>query len=120
MVPTQDGESTQKYQGLDADKLTVGGELDKLAANIATGRNMGGVHWRTDYSQSVLLGQRVAIDMLYRQRQTYHERCWHFEFTTFGGNKVRIDARGVSYNSASILNGSQNPDQESTALTQVI
>ena len=31
------------------DKLTIQGELDKLAANISIGRNMAGVHYYSDY-----------------------------------------------------------------------
>ncbi len=38
-----------------ADKadLTVAGELNKVAANVSIGRNMAGVHWRSDYTESV-------------------------------------------------------------------
>ncbi len=71
--------------------ITVGTELDKLISNISIGRNMAGVHWRTDYSQSALLGQRIAISMLYRQRRDYHERPWKMQFRTLGGNHVSIE-----------------------------
>ena len=84
------------YTGSDAAELTVGLELDKLAANISIGRNMAGVHWRSDYTQSVLLGQRVAVDILYRQSCDYLED-YSFGFTTFGGGKVTISSKGVHY-----------------------
>jgi hypothetical protein len=38
-------------------KRTVGGELNKLADNVALGRNMAAVHWRSDAEQSLLLGE---------------------------------------------------------------
>src|SRR5262249_53063887 len=49
--PTEDGLSLIPYQGADGGKLTVGGELNKIAANVAIGRNMAGVHWRSDYQE---------------------------------------------------------------------
>lgn len=52
------------YEGLDADQLTIGGDMNKLAANIAIGRNHVAVHWRYDYMDSLPLGEAVAISML--------------------------------------------------------
>jgi len=42
VAPGADGRSLVPYTGPDADRLTVGGELNKLAANIAIGRNFAG------------------------------------------------------------------------------
>ena len=96
VVPTADGKALMPYTGDDAGLLTVGRELDKLASNIAVARNMAGVHWRSDYTQSLLLGQRVAVDVLYRQSRDYAEEyCFHFP--TFGGGTVDVDAQGVKY-----------------------
>lgn len=95
-VASADGQQLLDYGGTDAGHLTVGLELDKLAANISIGRNMAGVHWRSDYTQSVLLGQRVATDMLFRQSRDYIED-YHFHFTTFGGGEVEVSNRGVDY-----------------------
>ncbi|MEM9646467.1 MAG: vanadium-dependent haloperoxidase, partial [Planctomycetota bacterium] len=95
---TADGQHLVPYQGMDAHsgQMTVELELNKLAANIAIGRNMAGVHWRSDYTQSVLLGQRVAIDMLYRNSATYTEdHC--ISFNSFGGKPVEIHAGQVKY-----------------------
>ena len=36
------------YSGPGAADMTVGGELNKIACNVAMGRSMGGVHWRSD------------------------------------------------------------------------
>jgi membrane-associated phospholipid phosphatase len=68
--------------------LTVGGELNKLAANIAIGRNTAGVHWRSDYTESVRLGEEIAIRLLQEQRPTYNEDH-HFTLTRFD-DRTRI------------------------------
>jgi hypothetical protein len=41
--------------------LTLEGELNTLAANISSGRNMAGVHYFTDYYDSVRMGEEIAI-----------------------------------------------------------
>lgn len=41
--------------------LTVGNELNKLAGNIAQARNAAGVHYRSDYTEGLLLGEEIAI-----------------------------------------------------------
>jgi hypothetical protein len=45
VVASPDGRSLMPYAG---SNLTVGGELNKLAADIAFGRNTASVHWRSD------------------------------------------------------------------------
>jgi hypothetical protein len=42
MAPTDDGQALLPYDGLDADEITVGTELNKLAGNIVMGRGMTG------------------------------------------------------------------------------
>jgi len=56
-----------------APTLTVGGELDKLASNIALGRDFGGVHYRTDGEHGILLGEEVAIRYLQDHLREYRE-----------------------------------------------
>jgi len=90
------------YTGPDAGSLTVGGELNKVAANIAIARNMAGVHWRSDYTQSALLGERVALHILSKQRKDYHERDWSFTLRSFEGDKVTINRDGVFKNGKEI------------------
>ena len=71
--------------------LKLGGELNKLAANIAIGRNMAGVHWRSDYTQSLRLGEAIAIGILQEQKILYKETFTRpFEFTRFDGTPVSI------------------------------
>lgn len=66
-----DGNSLVAYSRPDAGDLTVHGELNKLASNIAIGRNIAGVHYRADGDCGMMLGQKVAIayfkDYLKRQ-----------------------------------------------------
>jgi hypothetical protein len=68
----------------------VGGELNKLAANIATARNFAGIHWRTDYTESLRLGEAVAISILRDQRATYNESFGGFTFTRFDGTTITV------------------------------
>jgi hypothetical protein len=90
VMPGPGGRSLVPYTGSDAGQLTAGGELNKLAANIAIGRNFGGIHYRSDYTQSLRLGEMVAITMLRDRRSTYNEDFAGFTFTTFDGNKVTV------------------------------
>lgn len=70
MVPSADGLSLVPYTG---PQLTVGGEIDKLAGNIAQGRNAAGVHWRTDYTGSMPLGEAVTETILAEQVRLFPE-----------------------------------------------
>lgn len=90
VVPTPDGLSLQPYTGPDAGRLTVGGELDKLASNVALGRNFAGIHWRSDYARSLQLGEDVAICFLQDQLRTFNEEFPGFTFTAFDGRRVAI------------------------------
>jgi hypothetical protein len=44
--------------------LTVNGELNKLASNMALGRNRAGIHYRSDGIEGLRLGERAAIQFL--------------------------------------------------------
>lgn len=70
-------------------KLTVEGELNKLASNIAIGRNWAGVHYFTDYYESILMGEEIAIAILEEQKLTFGE---NFSVTVpkFNGESHRI------------------------------
>jgi hypothetical protein len=69
--------------------MTVGGELNKLAANIGLARNFAGVHWRSDYTASVKLGEQVAVHFLQDYCETYNER-FSCSITLFSGKKITI------------------------------
>lgn len=69
--------------------LTVEGELNKLASNIAIGRNWGGVHYFTDYYESILMGEQIAISILEEQKVTFTEN-FSMTIPLFGGGTIRI------------------------------
>src|SRR5262249_31206597 len=79
----EDGFSLVPYSGGDVDQITVGGEMNKVAANVGIGRNHAAVHWRSDYADSLLLGEAVAISVLRDQKSCYNERFDGFTFTKF-------------------------------------
>ena len=75
VVPTNDGLGLVPYTGGDAGQLTVAGELNKLANNISFGHGVhAGIHWRSDTSSSIQLGEAVAISMLQDRAATYAEK----------------------------------------------
>ncbi len=89
VLPTPDG-LLLDHASYDGPELTVGGELNKLASNVATGRNIGGVHWRSDAMESLKLGESIAISVLRDQRALYNERFDGFTFTKFDGTKITV------------------------------
>ncbi len=87
VVPTPDGLSLVPWRGVD---LTVGGELNKLASNVAIGRDMAGVHWRSDATESLKLGEAIAISILQDQKGCYNENFPGFTLTKFDGSRITI------------------------------
>jgi hypothetical protein len=82
-VPSDDGSAPHNLQTADfngmkysdlAPHLTIAGELNKLASNISLGRNFAGVHWRSDHTESLKLGEAVALEFLRETVGTYNER----------------------------------------------
>lgn len=73
--------------------LTIEGELNKLAANIAIGRDIAGVHFYTDYYESVRLGERVAIGILEEQMYSYAEDVT-MHLRSFDGDQITIERKG--------------------------
>jgi len=89
MTPSDDGLS------LVADSnvaLTIGGELNKLAFNIPMARDWAGIHYRSDASAGLLLGEAVAICFLQDNVGTFTESFARFQFTKFDGTAVSIVA----------------------------
>lgn len=80
----------QEYCGDDAHCITIGGELNKIASNVAMGRSMGGVHWRTDNTRSLRLGEEIAIEILRKRTMEYAERPVSFTFRSFDRERVHI------------------------------
>ena len=53
--------------------MTIEGEINKVASNVALGRNMAGVHYRSDGDMGILLGEQVAIAYLRDLKDSYNE-----------------------------------------------
>jgi hypothetical protein len=85
---SEDGFSLVPYDGADRDELTIGGEMNKLAANIGMGRAHAAVHWRYDYADSLPLGETVAIAMLRDMARCWNEPFEGFSFTKFDGTRI--------------------------------
>jgi hypothetical protein len=96
LVASPDGLSLMPYTGWDAGSMTVGSELNKLAGNIAIGRNAAGVHWRTDYDQALLMGEEIAIRILQEQSLLFNEGGG-FMLTRFDGTCIKIWDGHVDY-----------------------
>lgn len=90
VVPDSKGTALSPYIEYDAAKLTVGGELNKIAANVAIGRNIAGVHWLSDATESLKLGELIAIDLLRDQKTCFNEKFEGFELTKFDGTKITV------------------------------
>lgn len=87
---SRDGTELVAYDGPDRDRLTITNELHKLASNISLGRDIAGIHWRSDYDQAISLGEAVAINLLRDQTATFNEAFRGFTFTKFDGKKVTV------------------------------
>jgi hypothetical protein len=90
VFPSDDGLTLSPYTGPGSTQMTVGGELNKLAMNVAYGRNVAGVHWRSDGFESMRLGERIAISILRDQKDTYVENFGGFTFRKFDGTTITV------------------------------
>ncbi len=74
-VALKDGSELSDYTGGDAGKITVNGELNKLAHNISFGHGIhAGIHWRSDTDTSIQLGEAVALTVLQNRADAYNEK----------------------------------------------
>jgi hypothetical protein len=85
VTASADGLSLTRYDG---PPLTVGGELDKLAANIGLGRMFAGIHWRSDIEAGLRLGEEMAISVLRELQLTCREPFSGFRFHRLDGRPV--------------------------------
>jgi hypothetical protein len=98
LVDSSGNEFLVPYGGpnpLIGNDLTIEGELNKLASNIALGRNIAGVHWRSDGTYSLRLGEAVAIKLLEAYARSYAEfspGSTAFSFRKFDGSMQVISA----------------------------
>jgi hypothetical protein len=83
-------EYSEPVQGQLQDVTTVHGELNKLASNIALGRDFPGVHYRSDATRSLLLGEQVAINLLEDIYPTFNEK-FKIEFKRFNNQTYTLE-----------------------------
>lgn len=93
---TANGAELEEPSGNPGEGMTISGELNKLAANISIGRNMGGVHYYTDYYESLRMGERIAAGILIEQTKHYNEPV-EFSFESFDGDHVHILKNDLDY-----------------------
>ena len=84
---TPDGSALEPWPGAG---LTLGNEIDKLASNIALGRDAAGVHYRSDSVRGLFVGEQQALGLLRDYSRTYNERFDGFIVRKFNGDRVRI------------------------------
>jgi hypothetical protein len=87
VVPSEDGLELLPYEG---GVLTVGGELNKLGANVAFGRDVAGVHFRSDGVDGLRLGEDVTISVLRDLHDTFGSPFAGFTFTRFDGTTMTV------------------------------
>jgi len=91
-----DSTGTQLLPFNGAD-LTVGDELNKLANNVAIGRDAAGVHYRQDGIQGLVSGEQQAIALLRDESLTLNEAEFGgFNLTKFDGTRINIKNGRVS------------------------
>ncbi len=106
VVPNADGSALVADPGEPV--LTIQGELDKLAANISIGRNMAGVHYYSDYYDSLRMGERIAVGILLEQAPAYGE-AMETTFTSFDGDHITISGEPGSCPTLSVLGPGGGP-----------
>jgi len=84
---TADGSALAPWKG---QPLTLGNEINKLANNIALGRDAAGVHYRSDSIDGLFVGEEQALGLLCDYSRTYNERFDGFVLCTFRGEKIRV------------------------------
>jgi hypothetical protein len=89
---TADGSALEPWRGAD---LTLGNEIDKLATNIALGRDAAGVHYRSDSIRGLFVGEQQALGLLRDYSRTYNERFDGFIVRKFNGDRVKITSGEV-------------------------
>ena len=87
VMTNDDGTALKAYNG---GALTIEGELNKLASNISLGRDIAGVHYRTDGDLGIVLGEEFAITVLKELVKTYNEDFDGFTFNRFDGTPMVI------------------------------
>ena len=84
-----DGDSLVGYSGVTSG-MTIGTELNKLAHNVARGRDIAGVHYLNDGFEGMLLGEKIAICFFKENISQYHVNVGGFTLKKFDGSTMTI------------------------------
>jgi hypothetical protein len=90
---TPNGDGSVLVASAGNDFLTLEGELNKLAANISIARNMAGVHYFSDYYDSLRMGEEIALGILEEQALGYKTDPFVLSVQTFDGQTRTIGKR---------------------------
>lgn len=94
-----DGNVLQTYDKSD-NEITIIGEINKLASNMALGRNMGGVHYRADGDAGIVLGETFAIKYLQIKLKEYiglyNGMISSFKLEKFNGEFIEITSTNIN------------------------
>lgn len=88
VTPSSTGLAIISYTGYD--RLTVGGELNKLAWNVSVGRNMAGIHFHSDAIDGLKLGEAVALSVMRDMKDCFGELFRGFSLTKFDGTITTV------------------------------
>ncbi len=83
------GEKLRDISTTETESVTISGELNKLAANISIARNIAGVHYYTDYYESLRMGERVSTGILLEHLVQIDEPV-EVDFHSFDGDHVHL------------------------------
>jgi len=89
-VQSTDGSALNSYTDADASQMTIHGELNKLASNISLGRNMLGVHFRSDGDEGMKLGEKVALQWFKDLKKQQNEAIGDVTIVKFDGSSVTV------------------------------
>ncbi|CAM9992880.1 unnamed protein product, partial [Ascophyllum nodosum] len=102
VFPDDDGLELIDFEG---SCLTYEGEINKLAVNVAFGRQMLGIHYRFDGTQGLTLGETITIRTLHQELMTFAEEAT-FEFRLFTGEVIKLFQDGAFSIDGNICSGS--------------
>lgn len=123
-VPRADGEVLETVA---TEPLSVGGELNKLAANISIGRNWAGVHYYSDYVESLRMGEEIAIGILQEQSIMYNPlENVSMTLDKFDGSqviikygRVKLTRQAEQHHAYPSMNGSPTPAEAAMEVADV-
>lgn len=94
VIASVNGDTLEQYTNEDVSMMTINGELNKLASNIALGRDSAGVHYRCDGDCGKTVGEEIAINILRDITACYYETesgsFQGYTLVKFNGTAVKI------------------------------